>query len=526
MSVYEKANELNTFYTRFDVEDFSEEHDRIRSDFEDSDSFAINFETTEDEVRNLFKACNPKKAPGPDGISPRVLKKCADQIAFIFKVIFNACFYKEYVPECWKMSCIVPVPKGRIVKTLNDLRPVALTSAVMKICEKIVLNRLSLYTRRFLDPLQFAYQSRRNTEDAILYMLNNIYKHLDKPGNTVRIMFYDFSSAFNTIQPHLLVQKMKLMNIPQCFVKWIFSYITNRPQFVRLSVSKGVMSNFKKSITNNFVNSIVLKTNTGAPQGTVLSPFLFTIYTADGRIPHCPLVKFADDTSQVGLIEKGNDSFFKQGINDFVNWCKNNFLKLNVSKTKEMIINFTRSQNDPEEIVIDGSKVQRVEFYKYLGVVFDNKLKFAQNMNEIVKKVNSRLLCLYKLRSFHVKTEILQTFYTATIRSVFSYGAICWGGNLPEREKNKIEKIIKRAGSAIGKKQPSFEIIYSETLWKRTFKIINDDSHPLHDEIVMRINESGRIRQLDFKRQRYQHSFIPRAISCYNEHHSRGSSLN
>ena len=152
--------------------------------------------------------------------------------------------------------------------------------------------------------------------------------------------------------------------------------------------------------------------------------------------------------------------------------------------------------------------------------------KFAQNMNEIVKKVNSRLLCLYKLRSFHVKTEILQTFYTATIRSVFSYGAICWGGNLPEREKNKIEKIIKRAGSAIGKKQPSFEIIYSETLWKRTSKIINDDSHPLHDEIVMRINESGRIRQLDFKSQRYQHSFLPRAISCYNEHHSRGSSLN
>ena len=87
-------------------------------------------------------------------------------------------------------------------------------------------------------------------------MLNNIYKHLDKPGNTVRIMFYDFSSAFNTIQPHLLVQKMKLMNIPQCFIKWIFSYITNRPQFVRLSVSKGVMSNFKKSITNNFVNSM------------------------------------------------------------------------------------------------------------------------------------------------------------------------------------------------------------------------------------------------------------------------------
>ena len=154
-------------------------------------------------------------------------------------------------------------------------------------------------------------------------------------------------------------------------------------------------------------------------------------------------MKFADDTSQVGLIEKGNDSFFKQGINDFVTWCKNNFLKLNVSKTKEMIINFTRSQNDPEEIVIDGSKVQRVEFYKYLGVVFDNKLKFAQNMNEIVKKVNSRLLCLYKLRSFHVKTEILQTFYTATIRSVFSYGAICWEVICQNGKRTKLKRLSK-----------------------------------------------------------------------------------
>ena len=102
------------------------------------------------------------------------------------------------------MSCIIPVQKN-IVKVLNDLRPVALTSAVMNICEQIVLNLLKLYTRRYLDPLQFAYQTRRNTEDAILFMLNYVYKHIDKPGNTVRIFFYDFSSAFNTIQPRLLV---------------------------------------------------------------------------------------------------------------------------------------------------------------------------------------------------------------------------------------------------------------------------------------------------------------------------------
>ena len=346
----EKANELNAFYTRFDREDFSEQHAQITTDFNNTSSSYVNFETSEDEVRVLLKACNPKKAPGPDGISPKLLKTCADQLAFIFKTIFNACFEQEYVPECWKMSCIIPVPKKPIVKVLNDLRPVALTSAIMKICEKIVLNRLKLYTRRYLDPLQFAYQSRRNTEDAILFMLNNVYKHIDKPGNTVRIMFYDFSSAFNTIQPHLLVQKMKQMNIPLSFIKWIFSYITNRPQFVRLAVQKDKGTNLRNTRENNYVNSSIIKTNTGAPQGTVLSPFLFTIYTADGQIPDCPLCKFADDTSQVGLINNDNDFLYKKGITDFVAWCKNNFLELNVGKTKEMIIDFRRAnRKEPEK---------------------------------------------------------------------------------------------------------------------------------------------------------------------------------
>ena len=517
----DKANELNTFYTRFDVEDFSEEHEKIRSNFNETNSF-VTLETSEDEVRNLLKACNPKKAPGPDKILPKVLKTCADQLAFIFKTIFNACFEKEYVPESWKMSCIIPVPKKPIVKVLNDLRPVALTSAIMKICEKIVLNRLTLYTRRYLDPLQFAYQSRRNTEDAILFMLNNVYKHLDKPGNSVRIMFYDFSSAFNTIQPHLLVEKMKLMNIPQNFIKWIFSYLTNRPQFVRLAVQKVKGNKLKNDIQNNYVNSDIVKTNTGAPQGTVLSPFLFTIYTADGKIPACPLVKFADDTSQVGLIEKDNDLLYKSGIQDFVNWCKNNFLKLNVAKTKEIIFDFRRANHTiPEDVIIDGDKVERVDSYKYLGVIFDNKLSFSKNVTEIIKKINSRMYCLYKLRAFNVKNEILQTFYTSTIRSVFSYGLVCFGGNLPVREKKMIDKIIKKAESTIGKKQQKFDSIYEELVTKRTKKILYDNTHPLNEELQSQMNESGRLRQFHIKNKRYQNSFLPVAVTFFNSQHSR-----
>ena len=122
----------------------------------------------------------------------------------------------------------------------------------------------------FLDPLQFAYQSKRSCEDAVLVILEKLYSHLEYScrGNSARVMFFDFSSAFNTIQPHILVNKLINMNIPPGLIHWIVNYLTNRTQFVKLSPT---------------CRSDLIYSNTGAPQGTVLAPFLFTLYTFDAR---------------------------------------------------------------------------------------------------------------------------------------------------------------------------------------------------------------------------------------------------
>ena len=95
-------------------------------------------------------------------------------------------------------------------------------------------------------------------------------------------MFFDYSTAFNTIQPDLHVQKLLNIKLSSSVISCIFDYLTNRLQCVRL----------------NGVLSFVICTNTGAPQGTVLAPFLFSLYIADCRSTNesCPLVKFADDT--------------------------------------------------------------------------------------------------------------------------------------------------------------------------------------------------------------------------------------
>ncbi len=108
------------------------------------------------------------------------------------------------VPSCFKRSTIIPVPKKPKITGLNDYRPVALTSVVMKSFERLVLAYLKASTGPLLDPLQFAYRANRSVDDAVNMGLHFILQHLDRPGTYVRILFVDFSSAFNTIIPDTL----------------------------------------------------------------------------------------------------------------------------------------------------------------------------------------------------------------------------------------------------------------------------------------------------------------------------------
>ena len=86
---------------------------------------------------------------------------------------------------------------------------------------------------------------------------------------------------------------------------------------------------------------------------------------------------------------------------------------MNVSKTKEMWTEFRKNQGCPKPIYIKGEAVERVDTYKYLGVFFDSKLNWKENINSVLKKVNLRMYCMRKLRSFGFNSDMLVTFYNA-----------------------------------------------------------------------------------------------------------------
>jgi len=138
----------------------------------------------------------------------------------------------------------------------------ALTSLVMKSLERLVLKHIRALVELSLDPLQFAYQSRIEVEDAIIFLLYRAYTHQEEAGSSVSVMFFDFSSAFNTIRHALPGTKLLDMQVDAPLVAWITNYLTGRPQYVRLQ------SNMSDTIVSNM----------GAPQGRVPSPLLFTLH--------------------------------------------------------------------------------------------------------------------------------------------------------------------------------------------------------------------------------------------------------
>ncbi len=212
-------------------------------------------------------------------------------------------------------------------------------------------------------------------EDVILYLLHRTYFHLDKVKGSVRIFFLDFSSAFNTIQP--LIPQDKLIRIK---LIRITDYLTDRPQYVRL---KDIMS-----------DTVVI--STGAPQGTVLGPLLFTLYTSDfcHSSELCHIQKFADDTDIIGCIRDDREDEYRSLLKDFVAWSERNHLQLNTSKTKELAIDFRNSRPRPCPVSIRDDEVEIVNYYKYLRVCLDKQLDWACNIDHLYKRDQSKLYFL------------------------------------------------------------------------------------------------------------------------------------
>ena len=146
---------------------------------------------------------------------------------------------------------------------------------------------------------------------------------------------------------------------------------------------------------------------------------------------------------------------------------------------EEMCIDFRKNQRCPKPVYIKGEAVERVDTYKYLGVVFDSKLNWKENISSVLKKVNLRMYCLRKLRSFGINSDMLVTFYNAVICSIITLGSVCLGGTISKLDRGRLEKIVKKAGRVVGMPLDSFKTLHEKRLYRKLMQILNDPTHPL-----------------------------------------------
>ncbi len=325
---------------------------------------------------------------------------------------------------------------------------------------------------------------------------SNTIKPLQMIQNTAaRLVFSEPKRGFNTIVPIKLAVKLSDLGLNTSLCDWIQDFLTGRPQVVK-------MGQFTS-------NSITL--NIGAPQGCVLRPLLYSLYTHNCVSSHSStsIVKFADDTVVLGLINNNDETAYLDEAERLTSWCQDNCLSLNVSKTKEPIDFRKRQQRPYTPLMISGSPVERVSSFKYLGVNILEDLTWTTHIQTQVKKARQRLYHLRQLRKFRVSPAILKTFYSGAIESVLTQCISVWYNNATNQDCKALQRVVRLAERISGPALPSLQDIYLKRCKSRAAKIIKDSNHP-GNRLFILLPSGKRFRSMMAKTERLRRSFFLR----------------
>ena len=266
----EIANELNKFFAHVGENQSKltqRNTNRSHTDFlphPHPNSLYIN-PTSETEIRTIVMKMKNKHSRGHDNMSTHQLKLLLPAILTPMQIIFNRSLSEGAFPTDLKQAKIKPLHKKNAKDEMSNYRPISLLPAISKVLEKIIHKRIYsfLSEQDLISNRQFGFRPKLSTSDALCAFLSDTYTELDAKHSTIAT-FLDLSKAFDTIKHTILFHKLDIFGIRGTALQLIKSYLCNRSQYCTLG---------------NIMSSLIKTPPYGVPQGSVLGPLLFLIYT-------------------------------------------------------------------------------------------------------------------------------------------------------------------------------------------------------------------------------------------------------
>ena len=343
-----------------------------------------------------------------------LLKKCKIPLSEALATFWNKCMEVGSIPDSLKSSIIPPIHKGGNKSEAANYRPVALTSHIIKIYEKVLRNRLADYldSNNSFNKNQHGFRKGRSCLTQLLSHHDNIINLLEQ-GYNVDVVYLDFAKAFDKVDHNILLHKLKNLGIDGKTLKWIQNFLEDRVQQV---VVNGTLSTPHQVIS-------------GVPQGSVLGPLLFLVLIGDidDNILHMLIASFANDTRVTKGIKTETDAAELQNdLFRIYDWSQKNNMEFNSVKFE--LIRYGKDNKLKETtnyITPHWELIETTATVKDLGITMANNCSFQQHISNITEA--AKRMSAWVFRTFTTRERLpLMTLYKSLVRPLVEYSSALW----------------------------------------------------------------------------------------------------
>jgi ribonuclease HI len=405
----------------------------------DAENVGINSPINFYELEAAINKSSRNSAPGEDQISYAMLKNLPRKSRAVLLTLFNMAWQQQKIPSKWKEATIIPFPK--INKDPTDpgsYRPIALTSCIGKLLERIVVNRLNWQLERLgiLNPDQSGFRAHHSTEDNIAKLQDAITKAMANK-NKLLAVFVDFEKAYDMVWRTGILIKLREYGINGN----IFAYIKNFLADTYILVKYNGQKSDKYQLQN------------GVTQGSVLSPLLFLVAINDiNKKSQLENYVFADDAVLIKESRKTNLAVeaMQIALDDLYDWTKAWGFKVSTGKTVAIL--FNNKKNEEIQLTYNTSELPIVKEFKFLGIFFDENNSFNKHVDEIVIRCKSKLNLMRILsgKSWGSSKETQLKIYRTLIKPILLYGATATHESKAVEKLNQVQyRALMTASGAI-----------------------------------------------------------------------------